>query len=292
MMADFSQASQSDANWHGRIDLRFIHAYDRTRLRREAGYGPLYVQKPFYPEGDVAHVYLLHPPGGVKGGDHLDVIVSAAQGAHALITTPAATKFYRSNGPVAELQQTLYAASGASIEWLPQETLFFGGAQASVSTSVRLGAGARFIGWETFCLGREASGDRFGSGAVNIGLNITRVDPNDTAVEQPLLRDRVVLNAGSRTLTAPWGLAGQRALAVIYATPCDPDDLRTFRARHGSRTSMGDLLSAATLIEDLLIYRVLGSHLEPVRNEIEAAWETLRPLVMRRPPSRPRIWNT
>src|SRR3954471_15398906 len=93
-------APTSRAGWEASLDLEFATQGTRTFLARRASVGPLVVQRPFYPEGDVCHVYVVHPPGGVVGGDRLDLNIRARSGAHALITTPAATKFYRSDGRV------------------------------------------------------------------------------------------------------------------------------------------------------------------------------------------------
>ena len=105
--------------WEASLELEFAARGARTVLSRRVSIGPLVVQRPFYPEGDVAHVYLVHPPGGVVGGDQLRVSVIAKDGAHALLTTPAATKFYRSEGRVARQRQEI-VADAASVEWLPQ----------------------------------------------------------------------------------------------------------------------------------------------------------------------------
>src|SRR5262245_10241542 len=95
------------AGWEASLDLKFAARGARTVLARRASVGPLVVQRPFYPEGGVAHVYLVHPPGGVVGGDQLRLSVLAEEGAHALLTTPAATKFYRSDGRVARQRQEI-----------------------------------------------------------------------------------------------------------------------------------------------------------------------------------------
>ena len=89
-------AEAGPAGWVARLALRFEQRAGRTVLAHRSHEGPLAVQKPFYPEGDVCHVYLLHPPGGVVGGDRLTIEIEVASDAHAVITTPAAGKFYRS----------------------------------------------------------------------------------------------------------------------------------------------------------------------------------------------------
>ena len=111
--------------------------HGRTRLVERRHKGPLVVQRPFWPEGDPCHVYLVHPPGGVVGGDELRIDAQLDPGAHALITTPAATKFYRCEGRISSQAQELRAA-GATLEWLPQENIFYRGADARTATRVHI----------------------------------------------------------------------------------------------------------------------------------------------------------
>ena len=151
-------------------------ASGRTRLVERHHKGPLIVQRPFYPEGDPCHVYLVHPPGGVVGGDELRIDVQVDAGAHALITTPAATKFYRCDGRHSSQTQELRAA-GATLEWLPQENIFYRGADVRTATRVQIDADSRFIGWEINCLGLPARGEHFDAGALRLDLELWRVAP-------------------------------------------------------------------------------------------------------------------
>ena len=137
---------------------RWISASRRRTARRASRgashRGPLVVQRPFLPEGPgVCHVYVLHPPGGLVGGDELTIDVEVDAGAHALVTTPAASKVYRTTGAVARQVQRLRVAGGATLEWLPQEAILYDGARAALETRVELATGARFIGIDAVCFG-------------------------------------------------------------------------------------------------------------------------------------------
>ena len=151
--------------WEARLNLRYSREGARTVLCEKSHVGPLVVQKAFYPEGpSVCHSVILHPPGGVAAGDSLSIASTAGQDAHALLTTPGATKWYRSTGPIAEQSVTLSVATGGSLEWLPQENIMFDRAQVRMRHLVHLAEGARYIGWDITRLGRTASGERFAAG--------------------------------------------------------------------------------------------------------------------------------
>ncbi len=278
---------QAGRDWRAKLGLRFMPGTRRTRLEREPGFGPLYVQKPFYPEGDLCHVYLLHPPGGVAGGDRLAIDVQCLPGSAALLTTPAANKFYRSNGRPAALTQSLRVERDASCEWLPQETLLFGGALAEIETRIALAPGARFMAWDCLCLGREAHGDAFTTGAVTARL---RIEGDGFS---PLLSETLRLEAGGRLLAEPWGLDGRRVVATLYAGPADADILAAFRATRPPNTDRtAPVLEATTRMGELLVHRLLGNSSEAVRAALVASWASLRPLIIGRPACAPRIWKT
>ncbi len=137
--ADLARA----APWHASLTLGFSGRDGGTVLDRRAHVGPLRVQKPLYPEGPrVCHAVVLHPPGGIAGGDVLDLGIHAAEGAHALLTTPGAGKWYAPANVGASQHVTLDVSSGAVAEWLPQPTIFFDGSKADLDTRVTLAPNA------------------------------------------------------------------------------------------------------------------------------------------------------
>src|SRR5690349_2631589 len=139
------------------LSLEFARQDGKTVLTGKSHDGPLVVQKPLYPEGgEVCHTIVVHPPGGIAGGDELAIRVKAGKDAAALLTTPGAAKWYRSAGPVA--RQAISLESAGTLEWLPQETIVFDGARAELDFEADLAPGARLIGWDLVCLGRTGSG--------------------------------------------------------------------------------------------------------------------------------------
>jgi urease accessory protein len=145
--------------WHARLhlDYRADPAPRGTRLDFRHD-GPLRVLKSLFPEGpEVCHTVVVHPPGGVVGGDVLDIELDLAAGAHALLTTPGATRFYRSNGARAAQHVHARVADGARLEWLPLETLVHSGAFADNRLRFELAPGAEMFGWDCVALGLPAA---------------------------------------------------------------------------------------------------------------------------------------
>lgn len=274
--------------WVGALSIGLASRGGRTSVTHREHRGPLQVQRAFYPEGPgVAHVYLLHPPGGIVAGDDLSVDIAVASGAHALVTTPAAAKVYRSDaaGREARQRQRLRVQAGGALEWLPQETIAFAGTRARLETRVELQGDARFVGWETLCLGRTASGETFDRGACEQRLSLWRDG-------RPLVIDRVRVEGGGALAAAPWGLAGRPVLATLLATPAPASDERLAALRAlGERLPAPDL-ATATVLDGALVCRYRGDSTERARTYFAAAWAILRPAVLGLAPVPPRIWAT
>lgn len=276
-----SSPAENDGGWNASLRLCFGRQEARTRLVRKSQSGPLTVQRPFYPEGDTCHLYLLHPPGGLVGGDQLRLEANVGKGAHALLTTPGATKFYRSAGPWARQQQRFEIADGGVLEWLPQETILFDGARAELSSHIELHAGAGFIGWEIYCLGRPAARERFGNGQCRFRLALYRD-------RKPLLLERLNIMDKSH-LDRPAGLRGHPVTATLVATGADRDALlatRDILQRHPVEDA------GVTLLDDLLVLRCLGPDGEAIKRLLEQVWGVIRPRLLGREPSPPRVWAT
>jgi len=272
------------AGWAAELELGFEVIAGRSALVRNRHRGPLAVQRAFYPESnDLAHVYLLHPPGGVVAGDQLTVRVNVAPGARALVTTPAATKFYRSEGRVAQQTQIFQVHAAASLEWLPQETIVYGSARVSTKTRVELEPGATFCGWDMVCLGRAASGDHFEAGRLQQAFEIWQGD-------RPLWIERAEFDASEPVRHAAWGLGGHRVFGTFVCTGQNAAAVAAARAAVDTDDSRE--LFAVSQMRGATVCRYLGSSTERARHVFARAWAALRPLVLGRPASPPRIWLT
>lgn len=267
--------------WLARLDLVYRKREDKTVIAQRRHVGPLTVQRPFYPEGGTCHTYILHPPGGVVGGDQLNIDVSVERDAHALITTPASAKFYRSNGETAQQQQNLHVAEGGILEWLPQDTILFDACRVNTATRIQLSATARFAGWEILCLGRPASGETFMRGQCRQLFEIYRDG-------KPLVIERATLAGASTMQTARWGLAGYPVMGTLLVTGADNELLALAR-----EVSAGtNVLLSATLLKDVLICRYLGWQGLEARDFFAAIWSRIRSNWIGCAPCPPRIWAT
>jgi urease accessory protein len=281
LSASASRTDQPDrAGWQASIRLGFRPTPTRTLLAERQHQGPLKVQRPFYPEGTPCHVYLLHPPGGVVGGDDLQIGIQVHPQTHALLTTPGAAKFYRSAGPQAR-QRQLLEINGGTLEWLPQENILFPGARLRQTTEIRLDAAARFIGWEIHCLGRPVIGERFDSGQAEFHLSITRE-------QTPLLIDRWRIDS-PKDLSGATGLRNHPVVGSWLASNADQEDLELARTTLPQPTQGFIGLS---LLDELLIARYLGDATEEAHRLFQALWRTLRPRLLGRAACPPRIWAT
>ncbi len=270
--------------WHAGLDLGYMTRGDETILARRRHFGPLRVQKPFYPEGGICHVLLLHPPAGIAGGDRLEISASLEEGAHALMTTPGAGKCYRSSGMEASLTCSFDLRKNAVLEWLPQETIVFDGARMRTTTKVNLDDEASFIGWEVICLGRRASGERFDSGFLGLSTRLERKG-------KPLWFERGLLEGGSALLDSKAGLSGFSSIGTLLATGKGMSPSLLAACREILPQESG-ALCGLTLLPDLLVGRYLGHSSEAARAWFVEIWRLLRQAMIGRGPHLPRIWNT
>jgi urease accessory protein len=276
--------------WHAHLtlDYRAEPATGGTRadFRHD---GPLRVLKTLFPEGPgVCHTVVVHPPGGIVGGDTLTLDLALGDGAHALVTTPGATRFYRSGG--ARAAQTINArvAAGGRLEWLPLETLVHSGAQADNRMTFELAPGAEMFGWDCVALGLPAADAPFVAGdyrhdiAVGLrGLERGRTSAMDTAL-----------------LDGPCGWAGHRALGTLwFAAGSVLDDARRELLLDTAREicaahSLTATAGATAPQPDVVVLRVLAPRVEPIHELLASVWRAWRPLAWEREACTPRVWRT
>jgi urease accessory protein len=270
--------------WDAALELGYSFRHGRTVLARRSSRGPLAVQKMLYPESAaVCHTILLHPPGGIAGGDHLTIAAALDRQAHAVFATPGATKWYRSASLESRQRIEISVADDGVCEWLPQENIFFESVKADNSISVALGHGAAFCGWDVMCLGRTASGERFGSGRIRQRLKIARDG-------RPLFEELACIEGGSAVLESPAGLAGFAVCGSLLLAGCrlDPSILEGCRAVMPG----DDCRWGVTAMPEVFVARYMGRSAEQARDYFSRLWELLRPAYANRQARPLRIWAT
>ncbi len=269
--------------WHARLALQFSRPDGRTLLVRRSHEGPLVVQKPLYPEGDaVCHCIVIHPPGGIAGGDSLQLDVVVEPNAFAQLTTPGAAKWYRAGGRSASSRMTIGAGDGAVVEWMPQGTIVYQGAQAAATLAVNLRGDATYIGWDVVCLGRTASAERFDLGEWRQRVDIRR----DDAL---IWSERAVLEGTSTQMNSLSGLNGAPVFGTFMAVANNIDDSLLAQCRViAPATGEG----VVTRFPGALIARYRGHASAAAQQWFIALWALVRPALVARPAIPPRIWNT
>ena len=274
-------------SWQGELSLRYWRDGQATRAH-DRHQGPLRVLQALYPEGEgICHHVLVHPPGGIAGGDELQIQVRLEAGTHALITTPGATRFYRSEGATALQQAQLQLEAGARLEWLPLETLAYPGCIADNRVRAELAPGAEMLGWDVLALGLPASSQGFERGSFHQQLELPG---------QWLERGRIV--AGDRLLLdSPLGWAGRRVLATLWfaagqaLAPARRDALldaaRAVVAGHALAPTTG----VTAVQPSVLVLRALAPGVEAALNllmQVRAAW---RAAAWQLVEAAPRVWR-
>jgi len=274
-------------SWHAELHLGFARQDERTVLRENRHRGPLRVQKALYPEGDaVCQAILLHPPSGIVGGDHLAIAVKIGAGAHAQLTTPGAGKWYRSGGAEATQEIEFLLEEGATLEWLPQESIVFDGARARMTTRVSLAADSRYIGWDILCLGRAAAGERFENGRFDLFCRVDRAD-------KPIWLERGGFAGNDAMLHSPAGWASATVCGTLLCSfPELPQQATGLLETCRSIAPSDGASHALSALPGILVARYLGDSSEAARLWFAEIWKILRPVCCNRPAVIPRIWNT
>ena len=244
--------------------------------------------KSLHPEAGVCHSVLVHPPGGIVGGDTLSLAVTLASDAHALITTPGATRFYRSAGATAEQSLSVAAAAGSRLEWLPLETIAYSGCEAENRMRFELAPGAEMIGWDVTALGLPASEQPFVAGRFAQTIEL----PGSWL-------ERGSVRAGdTRLLDAPLGWAGERVLATLWfgagSALAEPRRAALLEAARAATEADPLHATAGTTSphETVVVLRVLAGRVEPAMALLKRVWQAWRPLAWQLPATPPRVWST
>ncbi len=274
-------------SWHADLQLDY-HLESGRSVARHQHSGPLRVLQSLYPEGDaICHNVLVHPPGGLVGGDTLELRITAQGGAHGLITTPGATRFYRSNGETATQRTHISLSDQARLEWLPLEAICYNQCQAENHLRLELAPQAEFLGWDVTALGLPHANQAFEEGSF-----LQQIELPGVWLERGRIRAQ-----DHRLMDGPLGLAGQRCVAsLFFLTGSKLERQRRERALDLARQVISahplNRLAGATSPNDrVLVVRVLSPLVEPAMALLRELREVWRQHLWQLPGNSPRIWS-
>lgn len=282
------EVAAAGRGWRAELRLDYQRRGART-VAHDRHSGPLRVLQPLYPEGEgICHHVLVHPPGGLVGGDELHVHARLEAGSHVLLTTPGATRFYRSEGAPALQHTRLQLAEGARLEWLPMETIAYSGCWAQNRLSAVLAPGAEGMGWDALVLGLAAAGQPFVAGSFlqHVELPGVWTERARIAADDHTLLDGPLGWAGRRVAATLWFAAGS-ALAPARRQAL-LDVARDVVAGHALAPTAGVTAPQPAV----LVLRLLAPRLEPAMSllaQVRAAWRLQAWGLAAEPP---RIWRT
>jgi urease accessory protein len=273
--------------WHAQFALDYSVESERT-VARHTHSGPLRVLQSLYPEGDsICHNVLVHPPGGLVGGDTLDIRVHAQSGSHGLITTPGATRFYRSDGLAAVQRTHIRLDAQAQLEWLPLETICYSACIAENHLTLELAAQAELMAWDITAFGLPHANQPFvlGSAQQHIELPGIWLDRGN------------ICASDTRLFDSPVGMGGFRCMATLIFASGTPlartrrqlalDSVRTVIGQHALAPTAG----ATSPDAQVVVVRVLAPVVEPVMNLLRELRNTWRAQLWDIAPTTPRIWS-
>lgn len=272
--------------WHARLQLDYRSEAGRSVARFEHE-GPLRILQSLYPEGDaICHNVLVHPPGGLVGGDTLALSITAAEGSHGLVTTPGAARFYRSELEPAVQSTRIRLARGARLEWVPLEAIYYPGCLAENRLELDLAPGAELIGWDIAALGLPQARQPFDRGRVLQHLQL-----------QGAWLERGVIDArDARLMDGRLGLAGRRCMATLFLAcgselPRQRRELALDLAREVIQSHPLAATAAATAPGPrVVVVRALAPLVEPALDLLKAVRRAWRPALWQLPPTQPRGW--
>lgn len=274
--------------WPGRLELNYRRHGDRT-LAHDRHSGPLRVLQSLYPEGlGICHHVLVHPPGGIVGGDALHVEATLAAGSHALITTPGATRFYRSAGEAALQSVTARVGDGARLEWLPLETICHSATLAENRMHFELAPGGEMMGWDVVALGLPARGEAFESGHY-----LQRIELPGVWLERGMIR-----GDDQRLLDSPLGFAGHRVLATLWFAAGRPiasdrrEALLDAARELASAPPWARTAGCTSPQAQVVVLRLLAHRVEPAMQLLSAVWARWREVGWDLKACAPRVWRT
>jgi urease accessory protein len=283
-----TSGAQNAKRWLAKLDLDFKCEKGRSFLARNSHVGPLVLQKTLYPEGEeVCCGIVIHPPGGVAGGDALTLNVNVAEQAKVQLTTPGAGKWYKANGLTASQCLHFNVQAHACLEWLPQENILFDGSHIRFNAEVNLEEDACYAAWDILCFGRQAQAEVWQTGSLHQNMTIRRNG-------RLIWNERAFLKPEQSIIQSMVGLNGHAVSAsfVIAAGAVPPELLQRCREVRPELALELHAKYGVTALPEIFSARYVGQSAQCARQYFEALWQILRPWYAKREVMRPRIWST
>ncbi|WP_347558672.1 urease accessory protein UreD [Robbsia sp. KACC 23696] len=294
--ANLDTPAADDAGWQARLALRFATRSvtdSATYMASCRHVGPLRIQKTLFPEGPgICHALIVHPPAGIAGGDTLRIDVTLDAHAHAVLSTPGATKWYKANGRRAAQHLRFRVADGARLDWLPQNNIVFDHARADMSVHVEIAADASAIGWDACLLGRQAAGETWRDADLHADVRLQRPDGTLLWAEQ------AVFSSDDAIRLSAQGLDGWTSFGTLWAVV--PAARAAGLAEHAVVEDVRAMLpfddtmrAGLTCLPDgVVLIRVTAQRMEALQQLLTQCWTALRPLIHGVPARPLRIWRT
>jgi urease accessory protein len=261
---------------HGRLALSFAPHGPTTRIQNFYQEGCLKARLPRPVERGICEAVLMNISGGIAGGDNLGLGITLAANAQAAIATSTAERIYRSLGPPSQIHTQITIGPNASLAYLPQETIFFNGFALNRTLTINLAASASYLGVESLIFGRQAMSETVTQGSLRDRIILIQ---NGKLTYQDSIRLNGNIHAQLQRQAVANGAIAMASL--IYAAPDAPARLEPIRA------ALGNANAGATLMDGILIARILAPSAATLRNYVTAA---LR--ICRDGQALPRVWQS
>jgi len=301
-------SNTSAQKWIANLSMNFAQRAGKTVLVDSSRLGPLGVQRAFYPDKTgCAHVYILHPPAGIVSGDILTLNTTLSENSQVLITTPGAARFYRARRGDAETSRqtqniNLTISDGASVEYLPMETLIYNQADALNNIRINIQGAGQYIGWEITCLGLPHIEQAFAQGNLS---QSTALFHNGRCLFYDKIAINAAIGASSSVLSQQVALGGHHVVGNMILFDGDAKSKQALLelplpfvayvvsiCRAAIEKLEADALVAVTELQNVVLVRYLGDSSEQCRFIFATIWQDVRPTMLNMRGIAPRIWHT
>jgi urease accessory protein len=256
----------------GELILGFKRLGETTRIETLYQQGCLKARLP-RPAGAACEAVTLNIGGGVAGGDVLSTRIELAAGAQVSIASQAAERIYRALAEPAEITTHIAVGQGASLEYLPQETILFDGFALRRALDISLAADAAYLGVEGLVFGRLAMGEAVQAGSLRDRITLRR-DGRLVFQDMTRLQGNIAAQLTRKAIAD----GATASASLLYAGPEAKLD--------ALRLALGQANAGATCIEGVIFARILAPDGATLRRTVISALNVLRggrPL--------PRVWQ-